>query len=105
MIGVAVGALVGLRSIVSLIQALVAAGNGDPVVGSEEPGLLLRARVGLPDLGVHVVALRYSSVESEIGTGHNDGARTRRDVPSGSGLAVPSDEADAVGGLYTRRQG
>lgn len=40
LIGVTGGALVGLGSVVSLVEALVAAGLSDTVVAGEEPGLL-----------------------------------------------------------------
>ena len=72
MVGVAISALVCLGTVVTLIQTLITTGNGDAVVGGEEPGLLLGAGVGLPDLGVHVVALGYSSVESEVASGYDD---------------------------------
>ena len=104
MVGVAIGTLVGLGSIVSLVQALITSGDCNSVVSSQKPGLLLTAGVGLPNFGVHVIALGNTGVQGEIGTGNDDGSGAGGDVPPGSGLAVPSDKTDTVGGLYSRRQ-
>ena len=62
LVSVSGGTLVGLRPIVSLVQALVTSGDGDSVVGSQEPGLLGGSGVGLPDFGVHVVALGNTGI-------------------------------------------
>jgi hypothetical protein len=45
LIGVASGALVGLRTIVPLIQALISTGHSNSVVSGEVPRLLRRAGV------------------------------------------------------------
>jgi hypothetical protein len=104
LIGVTGGTLVGLRSIVSLVQALVTSGDCNSVVSSQKPGLLSGSGVGLPDLGVHVVALGNTGIKGEVGTGDDDGSGPGGDVPSSSAVAVPGDELDTVGGLYSRRK-
>jgi hypothetical protein len=43
LVGVAVGALVGLGSVVTLVQTLVPTVDGNSVVGGEVPGLLGRS--------------------------------------------------------------
>jgi hypothetical protein len=62
LVGVTGGTLVGLRAIVSLVQALVTSGDCDSVVGSQIPGLLGASGVGLPDFGDHVVALGNTGI-------------------------------------------
>jgi hypothetical protein len=62
LIGVASRALVGLWTIITLIQALITTRHSDSVVGGEEPSLLRGTRVRLPDFGNGIVTLRNSSV-------------------------------------------
>lgn len=84
---------------------MVSSVDRDSVVGSEIPSLLGRSRIRLPYLGVHVVALRYTSVEREVGTGDNDRASSRVNIPLGSCPTVRSDQSDAIGGCGAGRQG
>ena len=62
LIGVAGRALVGLWTIITLIQTLITTRHSNSVVGGEVPGLLRGAWIRLPDLGNRVVTLRYSGV-------------------------------------------
>ena len=82
LVGIAVGALVGLWTVVTLVQTLVTAVDSDSVVGSQVPSLLSRTRVGLPDLGVHVVALGHTGIEGKVGAREDDGTSSGVDVPS-----------------------
>ena len=72
LVGVSISTLVGLGAVVALVQALVTTGYGDSVIAGQVPGLLGGTGVRLPDLGGHIVALRYTSVERKVGTGEDD---------------------------------
>lgn len=80
LIGVAACALVGLWTIVTLVQTLITSSHRNSVVGGKEPGLLLGPRVRLPNFGVHVVASFVSSVlisERELKKAHLEGLQRR----------------------------
>lgn len=76
LVGVAACALVGLWTIVTLVQTLITPSYSNSIIGSKEPGLLLGSRIGLPNLGVHVVSSFVSSVlisERELKKAHLEG--------------------------------
>jgi len=98
LIGVAGRALVGLWPIITLVQALITTCYSNSVVGGEEPSLLRGAWIGLPDFSNCVVTLRNSSVESKVGAGYNDRARSRVDIPSSGSVAVGGHQAHAIRG-------
>lgn len=93
------GALVGLRSVIPLIETLIAASDGNTVVVGQVPSiyqlntlnfrwnnsrLLSGTRVGSPNLGRCIVALGYTSIKSVVGTSDYYRARSVVDVPLGS---------------------
>ena len=76
LIGVAACALVGLWTVVTLVQTLITSSHRNSVIGCQEPGLLLGSRIGLPNFGVHVVASFVSSVltsERKLKEAHLEG--------------------------------
>lgn len=106
LIGVTSGTLVGLGTVVTLVQALITAGHSDSVIVCQKPSLLRRAWVRLPDLGDHIVPLWDTGVESEIGTREDDRSGPGIDVPSRStAIAIHGKKLIAVLNRDTVGQG